>query len=83
MTLTMKNASQYRQHVAAWMAPVRARVKLVSEGLFAGVVDIQKIPSFGDRIKFRLSVLFGAWKEGDHRDWNAIRLWAEELYPKL
>ena len=39
MTLTMKNASQYRQHVAAWMAPVRARVKLVSEGLFAGVVE--------------------------------------------
>lgn len=83
MTLAMKNASQYCQHVAAWMAPVRARVKPVSEGLFAGVLDIQKIPSFGDRFKFRLSVLFGAWKEGDHRDWQAIRLWAEELYPKL
>ena len=25
-----------------------------------------------DRLKFRLSVLFGAWTEGGHRDWNAI-----------
>jgi menaquinone-dependent protoporphyrinogen IX oxidase len=29
--------------------------------------------------EFRLSVLFGVWKEGDHRDWNAIRTWAENL----
>jgi hypothetical protein len=30
-----------------------------------------------------LSVLFGVWKEGDHRDWEAIRTWAESLRPKL
>ena len=49
-------------------------VKPVSEGLFAGALDISKIPSFGDRLKFRLSVIFGVWAEGDHRDWNAITL---------
>ena len=81
MTLTMKNGEQYRSHVADWLAPVRSQVKPVSEGLFAGALDIRKIPSFSDRLKFRLSVLFGVWKEGDHRDWNAIRLWAESLYP--
>jgi hypothetical protein len=58
-------------------------VKPASEGLFAGALDISKIPSFGDRLKFRLSVLFGAWKEGDHRDWVAIRTWAESIYPLL
>jgi len=41
------------------------------------------IPSASDRLKFRLSVLFGAWKEGDHRDWKAIQLWAENLIPLL
>jgi len=81
MTLGMKNGEQYRSHVATWLEPVRALVNPVSEGLFAGVLDIQKIPSFSDRLKFRLSVLFGAWQEGDHRDWNAIRSWAESLYP--
>jgi menaquinone-dependent protoporphyrinogen oxidase len=83
MTLSMKNGEQYRSHVATWLAPVRALVRPVSEGLFAGALDIKKIPSFSDRLKFRLSVLFGVWKEGDHRDWNAIRAWAESLYPLL
>jgi hypothetical protein len=30
-----------------------------------------------------MSVLFGVWKEGDHRDWNAIQKWALELKPLL
>ena len=55
----------------------------VSEGLFAGTLDISKIPSFGNRLKFKLSVLFGVWTEGDHRDWNAIRAWAKSLQPLL
>ena len=83
MTLTMKNGEQYRSHVATWLDPVRALVKPVSEGLFAGGLDISKIPSFGDRLKFRLSVLFGVWKEGDHRNWDAIRKWALDLKPLL
>ncbi|MBN2147803.1 MAG: flavodoxin domain-containing protein [Anaerolineales bacterium] len=80
MTLAMKNGEQYRSHVANWLDPVRALVQPVSEGLFAGALDISKIPSFSDRLKFRLSVLFGVWREGDHRDWNAIRAWADNLY---
>ena len=57
MTLTMRNADQYRSHVATWLAPVRALVHPVSEGLFAGGLEIRKIPSASDRLKFRLSVL--------------------------
>ena len=79
MTLGMRNGEQYRSHVASWLAPVRALVKPVSEGFFAGALDIARIPSFSDRLKFRLSVLFGVWKEGDHRDWDAVRAWAREL----
>src|SRR5512138_1046880 len=83
MTLTMRNGEQYRSHVATWLDPVRRLVRPVSEGLFAGALDIKRIPSFADRLKFRLSVLFGAWKEGDHRDWNAVRAWALALRPLL
>ena len=83
MTLSMRRADRYRSFVSAWMEPVRALVKPVSEGLFSGVLDIKRIPSAGDRFKFRLSVLFGAWKEGDHRDWEAIRTWAQSLPPLL
>jgi menaquinone-dependent protoporphyrinogen oxidase len=83
MTLSMKNGEQYRSHVASWLEPVRRLVRPVSEGLFAGGLNIDKIPSFSDRLKFRLSVLFGVWKEGDHRDWSAIRSWATDLIPLL
>ncbi len=83
MTLTMRNGEQYRTHVATWLEPVRALVKPVSEGLFAGALYINRVPTFSERLKFRLSVVFGVWKEGDHRDWNAIHAWAENLYPLL
>lgn len=83
MTLAMPNADRYRQGVAEWLEPVRAMVRPVSEGLFAGALDISKVPSFGDRLKFRLSVAFGAWSEGDHRDWDAIHAWASDLQPLL
>ena len=83
MTLSMRNGEQYRNHVATWLDPVRALVHPVSEGLFAGGLDIGKIPSFSDRLKFRISLLFGVWKEGDHRDWDAIHVWARELAAKL
>jgi len=49
MTLAMRNGENYRQAVADWLKPVRAVVKPVSEGLFAGALDISKIPSFSDR----------------------------------
>ncbi len=82
MTLAMKKGD-YHEHVAAWLAPVRALVRPVSEGLFAGVLDVRKVASVGDRMKFRLSVLMGVWSEGDHRDWNAIRAWSKSLAPRL
>jgi menaquinone-dependent protoporphyrinogen oxidase len=83
MTLAMKNGEKYRPFVKDFLVPVRRLVKPVSEGLFAGVLDIKKVPTASDRFKFRLSVLFGAWTEGDHRDWNAIQAWAEGLPPLL
>ncbi len=79
MTLAMKNGDQYRSHVKEWMAPVRAIVPTVSENIFAGGLDINKIPKASDRMKFRLSTMLGVWKEGDHRDWDAIRNWSIEL----
>ena len=65
--------------MAEWLAPVRP----ISEGLFPGLLDISRVPSLGDKLKFRLSVVFGVWLEGDHRDWNAIHAWAESLRPLL
>jgi menaquinone-dependent protoporphyrinogen oxidase len=83
MTLAMKNGESYRPFVADFLAPVRTLVRPVSEGLFAGRLDVSKVPYWQARLMFRLSVLFGVWTEGDHRDWKAIREWAESLPARL
>ena len=79
MTLAMPKGESYRDHVSSWLEPIRHLVTPISEGLFTGTLDIKKIPSIGDRLKFRISVLFGVWKKGDHRDWNAIQNWTKNL----
>jgi len=83
MTLAMPGGEKYREHVSSWLSPVRAMAQPLSEGLFAGRLDINKVESFADRLKFRLSVLFGVWAEGDHRDWEAVRSWARKIRPLL
>jgi menaquinone-dependent protoporphyrinogen oxidase len=83
ITLSMKNAEQYRESLKSWMSPVRTLVHPVNEGYFAGALDFSKIPFSLNTLAMRLVVLAGAWKEGDHRDWNAIHTWAESLLPLL
>lgn len=82
MTLAMTKGD-YHAHVATWLDPISASVHPVSKGYFAGALETRKISSLGDRLKFKLSVLIGVWSEGDHRDWIAIRNWAESLRPLL
>jgi len=79
MTLAMRNGEQYRPHVAGFMAPVRGLTRPVSEGLFAGALHVGKIPSLKERIMFQISVWLGVWQSGDHRDWDAINAWADDL----
>ena len=83
MTLAMPNGEQYRDHVRSWLEPIRKYGKPVQEGIFAGGLDTGKITSISDKMKFKISVALGVWKEGDHRDWNRIRTWADTLIPYI
>jgi menaquinone-dependent protoporphyrinogen oxidase len=83
ITLSMSNADQYRDGLKSWMSPVRELVRPVSEGYFAGTLDFSKLPFSFNVLAMRMVVLSGMWKEGDHRDRNAIQLWAKSLYPLL
>lgn len=83
ITLSMANAGQYQEGLKGWMSPVRNLVRPVSEGYFAGALDFSKLPFSFNVLAMRVVVLTGMWKEGDHRDWNAIRAWAESLRPLL
>lgn len=83
MTLAMPNGEKYRPGVMDWIQPVRQMANPFIEGLFAGALDLKQVPKMGDRLKFKISVAMGVWKEGDHRDWTAIRAWADSLITRL
>ncbi len=72
-----------RVAAASWLEPVRAMVKPVSEGLFAGVLDLRKVRNPVMKILGWLGILIGIWSAGDHRDWDAIHAWAESLPAEL
>jgi menaquinone-dependent protoporphyrinogen oxidase len=83
ITLSMANAGQYLEGLKGWMTPVRSLIRPVSEGYFAGSLDFSRLPFSMNVLGMRLVVLLGIWKQGDHRDWHAIRAWAENLRPLL
>lgn len=83
ITLAMKNGERYRSGVAGWVAPVRALVRPISEGLFAGLLGFSKLPVNFDTLKLRLTVAVGIFPKGDRRDWRAVRAWSQELSAKL
>ena len=83
LALAIGDNDRTRQSAASWLQPVREAVNPVSEGLFAGVLDLSKIPELGYRLLFRIPVTLGFFSEGDYRDWDAIENWAAVLYPKL
>jgi menaquinone-dependent protoporphyrinogen oxidase len=73
IALAMLNSEQYRSAVAGWTAPIRALVRPLSEGLFVGMLDFNKLPFNWDTLKLRATVAAGIFPRGDYRDWNAIR----------
>jgi menaquinone-dependent protoporphyrinogen oxidase len=79
ITLSMANSGQYLEGIKDWMSPVRNLVRPVSEGYFAGALDFSKLPLSFNTLAMRFVVLIGVWKNGDHRDWNAINDWARNL----
>jgi menaquinone-dependent protoporphyrinogen oxidase len=81
ITLAMPNGStdQYRQFVADFLKPVRAMVKPMSEGLFAGALNYSKLPLIPEGLQMRVLSATTRTPEGDYRNWDAIRAWASNL----
>lgn len=57
-------------------------VKPVSVGCFAGALDYSKMSFFSRQFSKVLYSILGV-KEGDYRDWDAIRSWAKAMNLKL
>jgi menaquinone-dependent protoporphyrinogen oxidase len=77
--LTLKeDTEENRRTVAAYLDPVREVVQPVAEGLFVGRLDYSKLPFL-----YRMIAKAMGSSEGDFRDWEAIRAWADSIRPLL
>lgn len=86
MALATRNPTRYQNGLraaSAWMAPARNLIHPVSEGYFAGVLELKKIKELRFRVLLGALVRLGLFPEGDHRDWDAIHDWAGALPPLL
>lgn len=79
---TQENREEVEKYIKA-LHQAASAIKPVDEAVFAGAV-LANTPEF-ERLFPPLKVPAKAMAESepDHRDWNAIRAWAEALYGKL
>ncbi|MBN1580222.1 MAG: flavodoxin domain-containing protein [Anaerolineae bacterium] len=85
--LTMsEDTEENRRTAAAYLNPLRKAapgVKPVDEGLFGGAV-LGDTPEFKHLFPLlKIPVKAMAESTPDHRDWEAIRAWTEQLRPRL
>jgi len=72
-----------RHTASSWLQPVRDLVQPVSEGLFAGTLQVRKVPEWYIRVILRVVTTLRLFKEGDYRNWESIRDWADDLAIQL
>lgn len=82
ITMSMKNP-RYHSGVREWLQPVRALVPPMQEGYFAGMLKFDRLPLNFQTLLMRGVVLLRVWRQGDHRDWDAINAWAQSLAERL
>jgi menaquinone-dependent protoporphyrinogen oxidase len=78
--LTMKDDTpENRKKVSEWLGPIRAHIKPIDEGLFAGKVELAKLGFFARFIFENMAKM----KDHDYRDWEKVKSWAVGLSGKL
>ncbi len=73
------NTEERRKKVNAYLDPLCAEITPVDKGLFAGKMDYSKL-DFISKIIIKYMV---KTPEGDFRDWDAVKKWVDNLFPKL
>ncbi|NPV08305.1 MAG: flavodoxin [Anaerolineae bacterium] len=72
--LNLDDTGTSRSRRAAYLEPVRALVTPGQEAYFAGKLGPLPLPG-------HLALKLAGIPEGDRRDWQGIRAWAEQLFP--
>lgn len=82
MMLATSN-EQYRRMAPDWLDPLRAQIRPVAEGSFAGALWPNQYAKLSEKLGLRIFLAAVKLKAGDYRNWDAIRIWAESVRPML
>lgn len=77
-----KDPAKYGPEAVKWQEPARQLLKPVAEGYFTGAMRIKDY-SLLEGIGMRIFLACVGMAEGDYRDWDAIRAWADQTRPLL
>jgi len=81
----VRPTEENRMKALGFLDPVRRdapRVTPIDIGLFAGVLDYDKL-SFMVRTVMKMKMKDKGVDEGDYRDWTSIRSWARDVAPRI
>ena len=82
ITMAQKKPGQ-QQQLASWLDAPRGLVNPVAESVFAGALWMKDYPGLFEKVGMRILLTVLGVAEGDHRDWDAIRAWADDNRPRL
>lgn len=82
MMLATSN-EQYKRMVPDWLTPLRAQIQPAAEASFAGALWPNKYLKLSEKLGLHIFLAAIQLKAGDYRNWEAIRIWAENLRPVL
>ena len=82
ITMAQKKPNQ-QQQLASWLDAPRGLTSPVAEAIFAGALWLKDYPGLFEKVGMRILLTVLGVAEGDHRDWDAIRAWADSARPLL
>jgi menaquinone-dependent protoporphyrinogen oxidase len=77
------DSEQYRRMTDDWLDPVAAQIHPIAQKSFPGAILLNQYPKIFDKLGLRIFLASVKLKQGDYRDWDAIRAWANSLQARL
>jgi flavodoxin len=82
-SLATDKGAESHMVIMQYTAHVRGMVHTVSEGFFSGEQERKETSQPGERSRFKLSLLLGLLREGEHRSQSEVEAWSARLHEKL
>jgi menaquinone-dependent protoporphyrinogen oxidase len=77
------DSENYKKMTTEWLNPVAEQIHPIAKQSFAGAMLLNQYPKISEKLGLRVFLASIKLKQGDYRDWDAIRAWAKSLLSRL